>query len=195
MGMVGIGNVSPNYKLTVATDTAAHALDIYNANSSGDGINIKVNSATPSTSVYYAIFRDSGGGIDGSINGNGSGGVNFNTTSDVRLKENIIDTSFGLEDLMSIGVKDYNFIGVNQNRTGFIAQELYKIFPNAVTLGGEDAQLDPWTVDYSRVTPLIVAGVQEMNQIVEKQQREIASLKEENEDMKKRLERLENLLK
>ena len=105
----------------------------------------------------------------------GSGGttVVYGTTSDARLKENIRPTAKGLNEVMKIQVRDYNFKSKpGQNDTGFIAQELYTVFPDVVTRGGEDAANEPWTVDYGRVTPLLTKAIQE-------QQVEIDSLKEQ----------------
>ena len=104
-----------------------------------------------------------------------AGGVAFNTTSDVRLKENIKATHYGVSDLMKIQVKDYNFIADKKTpNTGFIAQQLYEIFPDAVTVGGKDAKTNPWSVDYGKVTPLLVKAIQD-------QQAEIEKLKNQNE--------------
>ena len=100
-----------------------------------------------------------------------AGGVSYNTTSDVRLKENIKPTHYGVSDQMKIQVKDYNFIADKKTpNTGFIAQQLYEIFPDAVTVGGKDAKTNPWAVDYGKVTPLLVKAIQD-------QQVEIISLK------------------
>jgi Chaperone of endosialidase len=105
----------------------------------------------------------------------GSGGttVVYGTTSDARLKENIRPTAKGLNEVMKIQVRDYNFKSKpGQNDTGFIAQELYTVFPDVVTRGGEDAAKEPWTVDYGRVTPLLTKAIQQ-------QQVEIEILKEQ----------------
>jgi hypothetical protein len=105
----------------------------------------------------------------------GSGGttVVYGTTSDARLKENIRPTAKGLNEVMKIQARDYNFKSKPaQNETGFIAQELYTVLPDVVTRGGEDAAKEPWTVDYGRVTPLLTKAIQE-------QQVEIDSLKEQ----------------
>jgi hypothetical protein len=52
--------------------------------------------------------------------------------------------------------------------TGFIAQDLNNIFPDAVTTNGDDGIISlsqgqtPWMIDYSKLTPLIVKSIQEM---------------------------------
>ena len=84
--------------------------------------------------------------------------------SDVQFKENIATTTSGLDLLQRIPVKDFNLIGYADHRQqGFIAQELYQYYPEAVTVGGENAFQSPWLVDYGRLTPLVVRAVQELN--------------------------------
>jgi hypothetical protein len=84
-------------------------------------------------------------------------------------------------------VKDYNYIDDADNnnvQTGFIAQELYKIYPNAVQSGGEDVKTKPWMIDYSKLAPVLVKAIQE-------QQAQIEDLKKMNEMLMRRLEALE----
>ena len=45
---------------------------------------------------------------------------------------------------------------------GFVAQDLFSIYPWAVTNGGDDPKKEPWTMDYGRLTPLIVKSIQDM---------------------------------
>jgi hypothetical protein len=93
----------------------------------------------------------------------------YGTSSDARLKGNIVETHYGLSDLMKIGVEDFTWNSDGSPDNGFIAQDLYKIYPNAVVKG--DNGTDPyipgvtniWEVDYGRITPLIVKAVQDMN--------------------------------
>ena len=103
-------------------------------------------------------------------------GVVYGTTSDLRLKENIRPTAKGLNDVMRIQVSDFNFKSKpGSTETGFIAQQLYTVFPEVVTQGGTDPSKDPWTVDYGRVTPLLTRAIQE-------QQDEIDLLKQQNQN-------------
>jgi len=114
----------------------------------------------------YIIFRNAANSIIGSVTQNsGAAAVTYNTTSDRRLKENIIDSGLGLNELIEISVREFNFISdPNKAKTqGLIAQELYEIYPYAVTVGGDDPKMNPWSVDYGRLTPLIVKAIQELN--------------------------------
>lgn len=112
-----------------------------------------------------------GGVLRGSVAAT-SGGIAFNTTSDERLKENIRPSAKGLEEVMKIQVSDYNYKSApDRDETGFIAQQLNTVIPDAVTPGGENPAEKPWTVDYARVTPVLAKAIQE-------QQAEILSLKD-----------------
>jgi len=111
----------------------------------------------------------------GDVTTNGSS-VSYNTTSDVRLKENIRPTAKGLNDLMRIQGSDFNFKSrPGRDETGFIAQQLYTVLPEVVTQGGTNPATDPWMVDYARVTPLLTKAIQE-------QQGEIETLKQQNKN-------------
>lgn len=120
--------------------------------------------------------------------------VAYLTTSDFRLKENRTASQFSLETLMQIKAEDYNYISDNKKilQTGFIAQDLYKIFPQAVVPGGDDPKTDPWMIDYSKLTPLLVKAVQEQQKIIDdqnkkiyKQQQQIDLLIQELQSLKK----------
>ena len=90
------------------------------------------------------------------------------TPSDERLKENIVPTSWGLETLRKVQVHDFNFISdpAKQRKQGFIAQELYQIYPFPVSMGGDDASSYPWSVDYGKLTPLLTSAVQDLDKSV-----------------------------
>ncbi|HEX6827189.1 MAG TPA: tail fiber domain-containing protein [Nitrospiraceae bacterium] len=125
----------------------------------------------------------------GSVSQNAAGTVAYNTSSDERLKADIADSKMGLADLMKIRVRQFRYKTDPNNEIvqGFIAQELRAIFPGAVTvgapakdcdcdlspkqsaeglvMGSHDADcvhLNPWGVDYGRVTPLLVRALQQL---------------------------------
>ena len=67
---------------------------------------------------------------DGDIkNINGSYGT---ISSDRRVKENIVDATPKLDDILSLSVKNFNFIGDNKKQIGLIAQDVESIFPSWV---------------------------------------------------------------
>lgn len=135
------------------------------------------NSAAGATTPYINFRRN--GTATGSITLNGTANVSYNTSSDVRLKENIVPTHLGLSAVNNIKVYDYNFKADADKTqlTGFLAQELYKVYPTAVRVGGDDPTKDPWSVDYGKLTPLLVKAIQEQQLQIEALKKEIENLK------------------
>jgi endosialidase-like protein len=161
-----------------------------------DGANLHLSKPAGSTQLDLVHFVNGNGGtpfLAGTIvMNNDLSSVSYNTTSDERLKENIRPTAKGLNEIMRIQVSDYNFKSKPGNKeTGFIAQQLYTIFPDAVTVGGENAAEKPWSVDYGRVTPLLTKSIQDLDKIAKEQQTEIDVLKEQNRKQVSRLAALE----
>ena len=117
------------------------------------------SSVGPSTLVQ---FKDGDGTAVGSITF-GSNTTSYNTSSDQRLKENIVNTSLTLEDLMEVKIRDFNWIADGDEKLahGVIAQELYDVYPGAVTVPIEEDKY--WMVDYSKLTPLVIKAVQDLN--------------------------------
>ena len=68
----------------------------------------------------------------GSINTSNGTTVAYATNSDRRLKENIKDLSIGLDELLKIQPREYSWKEGKSKDKGFIAQELYEIYPEAV---------------------------------------------------------------
>ena len=143
-------------------------------------------------STYALLFQNSSGGSVGSV-AIGTAGTNYVTTSDRRLKENITPTHFGLADLMKVQTVDYNFIADADKtvQTGFIAQDLDTVFPDAVTVGGDDAKTKPWSVDYGRLTPLLVKSIQDLKAENDALKADNEAIKAQNAAILKRLDALE----
>ena len=120
---------------------------------------------------FYATFQY-GGNIVGSISGNGSTGVAYNTASDRRLKENIVPlTNTGLI-IDSLQPRQFVWKSTGQQAKGFIADELQQVIPNAVS-GQPNAVDDEGNPIYQGVdcsTPemiaLLVAEVQSLRKRV-----------------------------
>lgn len=185
-GNVGIGTTTPSYPLHVTKNSGNYTALIQNLNgtTSSNGLLIQAGSSTTGGATFIGFNMPNGTRI-GSITQSGISAVAYNTSSDRRLKDNIVNTHFGINDLMKIQVRDY-FYKADPNKTpttGFIAQELYDIFPNAVTKPANEEEM--WSIDYGKVTPLLTKAIQE-------QQTEITSLKSEIEQMKSDIQQLKS---
>ncbi len=186
--------------VTSSSSVAANIENTGNTNSS-HGLQIKAGSNTNTTAngAYFIIFYRPDATFCGGIYQVGGNSVNYGSVSDKRLK-NIIGTSQkGLSDLMKINIYDYSFKSdPNKNvQTGFMAQELYEIFPQAVSKprdNNEPAEKNPWMIDYGRVTPLIIKSVQEQQQMIDELKKQNDDLQKQNAAIRSRLNKLEALM-
>jgi hypothetical protein len=91
--------------------------------------------------------------------------------SDRRLKQDIEDLNYGLDEIMELSPKSYhlksknNLEGSNQTtlrkRYGFIAQEIQPVLPDAIT--GEETETDYLGLDYNGVLAVAVKAIQELS--------------------------------
>ena len=167
-GNVGIGTTSPAGLLDVQASSTGgdYAAYFYNNGNttSSNGVAIRAGNSAAGGANVLLFQRGSDGTTIGSVSHATASTVAYNTTSDRRLKENIVDSTLGVDVLSRIRVRDYNYISDGEKLTlqGFIAQELYDVYPQAVTVGGDDPKTNPWQVDYGKLTPLLVKSVQDL---------------------------------
>jgi hypothetical protein len=101
----------------------------------------------------------------GSINVTASA-TSYATSSDYRLKENVIPVANAVDRLMLLNPCNFNFISDPANPVdGFLAHEAQAIVPNAV-IGVKDevdAEGAPvhQSIDHSKLVPLLTAALQE----------------------------------
>ena len=87
--------------------------------------------------------------------------TSFNTTSDQRLKQNVAAATGSGPVIDAIQVRSYDWLATGGSVPfGLIAQELEPVFPCAVTRG--DVPEEMWSVDYSKLVPLLIAEIQEL---------------------------------
>jgi len=116
-------------------------------------------------------------GVAGPPGGETNPGIIYATTSDKRLKENIKPLSVGLNELLKIQPSEYNWKGSTGLDQGFIAQDLYTIWPKAVHKPHNETDMsDPWAVDYGKLTPLLVKAIQDQQKIIEKLKEKVINL-------------------
>ena len=110
----------------------------------------------------------------GIISFNGSV-MNYGGASDYRLKENIKPMEKGLERLNRLNPVSFDWKETGINSEGFIAHEVQEVFADVVTGQKDGEQMQ--TVDYGRITPLLVKAIQEQQDQIDKLSKEIAKLK------------------
>jgi 6-phosphogluconolactonase (cycloisomerase 2 family) len=173
---IGIGTTTPanTFVVTGSPASGTHTARIENllgGTTKNNGLLVVAGNNTGVAASELVTFQRTDATVIGSISQNAATTVAYNLSSDRRIKDNIASTTFGLADVLKINVDDFSFISdPNKKRmTGFIAQELNAIFPGAVTTNGDNgtdalaATSTPWMVDYSKLTPLLVKGEQDLN--------------------------------
>ena len=94
-------------------------------------------------------------------------GTQFNTTSDYRLKENVDYTWDATTRLKQLKPARFNFIAdADTTVDGFLAHEVSSIVPEAITgtqdAVDEDGNPDYQGIDQSKLVPLLVKTIQEL---------------------------------
>jgi len=175
------------------------------AKTASSAVRMDVSGAVGASTGYYVRETLDPNHIDDRSNGSGSatlyiGDEPINTTSDRRIKKNIVDTSANaLDTLDKVRVVDFEWDdpsdvtnGKNARGawTGVIAQEVIDHIPYAVNAPRDPQTMEPlpdakrldnegnefdqlWLLNYGNIVPLLIKAVQELKS-------EIAQLKEGN---------------
>jgi hypothetical protein len=85
--------------------------------------------------------------------------TDYVTSSDVRLKDNIVDAPAGNIDSIKVRSFDWKADGSHQTY-GMVAQELVDVAPEAVSQG--ETEDDMWGVDYSKLVPMMIKEIQDL---------------------------------
>ena len=89
----------------------------------------------------------------------------YNTTSDYRIKENVVELTDAITRIKTLSPKRFNFTGdTSKTFDGFIAHEITAV-PEAVTGTKDEVDSDNnpvyQGVDQSKLVPLLTAALQE----------------------------------
>ena len=133
---------------------------------------------TDATGGQFIRFRDSNS-VMGSVSAASGTTVAYNTSSDRRMKENIVDAVSQLDVINNIQIREFDWKNNGHHEVGVIAQELNEVIPNVVQEGGDDVTEEPWGVDYGKLTPYLVKAIQEQQTQIDALQSEINLLKGE----------------
>ena len=132
------------------------------------GMSIKTSYAGAGST--FAAFINSAGTQQGSIYANATNTVQFLTSSDYRLKENIAPMTGALAKVSALKPVTYNWKVDGSSSQGFIAHELAEVSPECV--GGEkdavDADGNPkyQGVDTSFLVATLTAAIQEQQALI-----------------------------
>jgi hypothetical protein len=125
-----------------------------------------VQNTNGATGGAFIAFLVPAGGAIGSISNNNTS-VAYNTSSDYRLKENVVTDWDATTRLKQLKPSRFNFIAdADTTVDGFLAHEVQSIVPEAIT-GTKDAldadgNPDYQGIDQSKLVPLLVKTIQEL---------------------------------
>ena len=132
------------------------------------GLQLKNASTGTAARIYY------GSSIVGSIT-NTTSATAYNTSSDYRLKENVVDITNGITRVKQLQPKRFNFIvDPTTSVDGFLAHEAQSVIPEAVT--GEKDGEEMQGIDQSKLVPLLTAALQEAIAKIETLETKVAAL-------------------
>ena len=174
--------------LGTTSANSAGKIDVEFNGTSRNGIVLKTTRTA--TGTNFIEFFNSSGTNAGEINHNGSTTVNYSTSSDYRLKENVSYNFDATTRLKQLKPARFNFIADGTDRIvdGFLAHEVQLVVPEAITgthngvevwKDGEelpdgisvgDNKLDDdgntipkyQSIDQSKLVPLLVKTIQEL---------------------------------
>ena len=199
-GYLGIGTASPVNKLHVQSNEGT---SVYIESTTSDNNGMMVLNANTSQNWAnnfheFIYFRNQGNNIGGIIASNGGNMVSYGTTSDYRLKRDLREFS-GLDLVNKIKTYDFAWKRDSSRMFGVMAHELQAILPYAVN--GQKDEVDvngkiiPQSVDYGKLTPILVKAIQEQDVIIKDQVEKLIKLSKEKDSIEKRVSDLELLIK
>jgi hypothetical protein len=97
--------------------------------------------------------------------------------SDRKIKKNIAPLTYGIDAISRLKPVSYQFISdeKNQQRFGFIAQELEEVMPELI----RKDESENYSVSYLDMISILVKSVQEQQQTIERMQQDIEGMKAE----------------
>lgn len=132
------------------------------------------NQATAANPNLISFYTEGTPTARGSIYYNrGANQIVYGVSSDVRLKENIVDAPSALEKITSVKIRSFDWKETGTHTDfGVIAQELVTVAPEAVVEGAENIEeavfggKQYWQVDTSVLVPAMIKAIQEQQALI-----------------------------
>lgn len=168
--LVGTTSTWANAVFEAKTPASTWGISGYNINA-GYGAFIARVDATNSNMMAFYYGASTQVGI---ITTNGTN-TTYGTSSDERLKENIVDAPSASSIIGSIKIRSFDWKSNGSHQEfGVIAQELLPIAPEAVQVPSDPESM--MGVDYSKLVPALIKYVQEQQTQIEELKAKVAAL-------------------
>lgn len=112
--------------------------------------------------------------------------------SDIRLKTNVEDCSYGLQEILKLRTIRYNWKSESDARKeiGLVAQQVKELIPEVVVTA--DDSMQTLMMNYSALIPVLVNAIQDQQKEMESFRNENSEMRKQNAMLQKRLEALES---
>jgi len=97
----------------------------------------------------------------------------WNSLSDARYKTAVQSIPDALEQIMQLQGITFSWIRSGEPSLGFIAQDVEQVIPHLVSTDGQGYK----SLDYGKITPVLVEAVKEQQQIIEQLRSELTQIK------------------
>jgi len=171
---IGIFAASTSSTGIIGSSGNSNNSGVQGVNTSGGGVGV-LGGASGSGIAVRGDNTD-GSGWAGFFNGRAFTTAGVWSASDIRLKKDVKNLPYGLNDVLRMRPVTYfwkNDTEARNKQLGLIAQEVQKIIPEAVTL---DKTTDTYSINYPTLVPVLIKAVQDLQITVKGQERRIALL-------------------
>lgn len=180
---------SSDWIFNIQSSAGGYLLNSHNTRNVSGDVNALFqlgNNANNTSSYFLVCSMPSGDKMYILGNGNVQNTNNsYGAISDIKLKENIVDATPKLENLLKVKIRNYNLIGEETKQIGVIAQELEQIFPSMIdkTEDFKEVEIEDEegniikerqslgtttkSVKYSVFVPMIIKAMQEQQAQIE----------------------------
>ena len=168
-------------RIGTQTHSGGYMLNVSSPNIGSTYGGISIQNLADADGGYYIGFYKSNNTLLGKIVQNSSS-VSYDTTSDYRLKENVVTDWDATTRLKQLKPSRFNFKGYKDETVdGFLAHEVSSIVPEAIS--GEKDAVDKdgnpvyQGIDHSKLVPLLTKALQEAVTKIETLEAEVEKLK------------------
>lgn len=124
----------------------------------------KKTSTNTTAQVFVRFLINDGATPSGYITANGANAATFTSSSDARLKQNIVDLPNQLSNILALRPVEFDYIDGSGRQIGFIAQEMQTVYADSVSEGTDGMlQIGGWSKTEAR----LVKAIQEQQAIIE----------------------------
>lgn len=163
---LGVNIIEPQNALDVFTNNHSNvfaARFFHDGGGSDDGgVMIQAGQDNNPTCAYLGFYAGDNVPLVGSVTGDGANGVNYNTTSDEKLKEDVTPMTAALDAVLALRPVEYRGAGTEKSgrkTPGLVAQEVMAAMPAAAAY---DEENDVYTLAWNKVIPYLIGAIHDL---------------------------------